>query len=178
MTDHTVVQKPKLTLIAAVARNGAIGKNNELLVRLSADLAHLRRRTMGRPVLMGRKTWESLPPKFRPLPGRRNLVLSRSAAHRAALATEGAEAVATLDDAVAACTGAEELMVLGGAEIYALAMPLADELVLTEIDHDFDGDAHFPPWRRSDFVEVSRETHQSDEGWSFAFVVYRRVARS
>jgi dihydrofolate reductase len=164
----------KITLIAAVARKGVIGKDNALLWRLPADMAHFRARTQGKPVLMGHKTWASLPLRFRPLPGRLNLVMSRSAEARAALAENGAQPVASFAEALQHCAGREEMMVIGGAEIYALALPHADELVLTEIDHDFDGDAFFPAWPRSDFDEVSRESHQSDQGWAFAFVVYRR----
>ena len=111
-------------LIAAVARNGGIGRDNELLWRLPEDMARFKALTMGRPVIMGRKTWDSLPPKFRPLPGRRNLVLSRDSS----LQLEGAEVFGTLTDALAACADSTELFVIGGAQIYAEALPLADRL--------------------------------------------------
>lgn len=162
---------PRLVLIAAVARNGVIGRDNALPWHLPADLAHFRERTRGRPVLMGRKTWDSLPPRFRPLPGRRNLVLSRDAQWQA----EGAERVASLDAALRLCAGQHELMVIGGAEVYRAALPQADELVLTEVDADVDGDAHFPAWPREDFERVSVVPGAEDPVWSYAFVTWRRV---
>ena len=167
---------PKLIVIAAVARNGVIGHDNRLLWRLPEDLSHFRALTLGHPVIMGRKTWDSLPPKFRPLPGRRNLVVTRNRAWQA----DGAEPVPSLDEAVARLTHAtpacERAFVIGGGELYALALPLADELHLTEVDRDFEGDTRFPPWDRSAFEPVSREAHVSTgpEALPFAFVSYRR----
>jgi dihydrofolate reductase len=158
-----------LSLIAAVARNGAIGKGNALLWREPEDQKHFRRATMGCPVVMGRKTWDSLPPRFRPLPGRRNIVVTRDAAWRA----DGAEAAASLDAALALVAGAPKVFVIGGGELYASALPRADELLLTEIDAELDGDVFFPPWR-AQFTEVSRETHRSADGVRFDFVTYRR----
>ena len=163
--------QPVLSLVAAVARNGAIGRNNQLLWREPEDQRHFRRVTMGSPVLMGRKTWDSLPERFRPLPGRRNLVLSRDPAWRA----NGAEAVASLDAALQAAADATRLAVIGGAQIYALALPHAGELVLTEIDADLDGDTFFPAWEHSRFAETSRERHTSESGVPYSFVTYTRV---
>jgi dihydrofolate reductase len=163
--------QPLLSLIAAVARNGAIGRNNQLLWREPEDQRHFRRVTMGSPVLMGRKTWESLPERFRPLPGRRNLVLSRDPAWRAG----GAETVDSLDTALQAAAGALKVAVIGGAQLYALALPRADELVLTEIDADLDGDIFFPSWERGRFVETARERHTSASGVPYSFVTYTRV---
>lgn len=159
-----------IALIAAVARNGAIGRDNELLFREPADQRHFRDTTMGCPVIMGRKTWNSLPARFRPLPGRRNLVLSRSATFEA----DGAVMVASLDDALARTADAPRVFVIGGAQLYALALPSADELVLTEIDADLPGDAFFPAWDRSQFVETSRHGAVSAAGLPYAFVVYQR----
>ncbi|WP_119353329.1 dihydrofolate reductase [Azohydromonas sediminis] len=159
-----------VALIAAVARNGAIGRDNELLWRDPQDMAHFRQVTMGCPVVMGRRTWDSLPARFRPLPGRRNVVVTRNAQWRA----EGAEPAASLTDALARLADAPKVFVIGGAQLYALALPLADELVLTEIDADFDGDAHFPRWSRAEFDEVAREPHTAADGTRFAFVTYRR----
>ena len=166
---------PRLVLIAAVARNGAIGRDNGLLFREGADKRHFRDTTMGCPVIMGRKTWDSLPTRFRPLPGRRNLVLSRDASFQAA----GAEVVASLEKAltlVDAAADAPRVFVIGGAQLYALALPRADELVLTEIDADLAGDVFFPPWDRSQFVETSRHGAVTSEGVSYHFVTYGRSA--
>ena len=165
----------RLVLIAAVARNGAIGRDNELLFREGADQRHFRDTTMGCPVIMGRKTWDSLPARFRPLPGRRNLVLSRDATFKA----EGAEVVGSLDEALAivdAAADAPRVFVIGGAQLYALALPRADELVLTEVDADLPGDVFFPPWDRTRFVETSRHGAVSAAGLPYSFVVYRRRA--
>lgn len=161
----------ELALIAAVARNGAIGKDNGLLWRLPADLQHFKRTTLGCPVVMGRKTWDSLPAVFRPLPGRRNLVVTRNAAW----AADGAEAVPSLTAALERLREAPRVFVIGGGELYAQALPLADELVLTEVEADFDGDTFFPVWPRATFHEVSRETHTSDAGWRYHWVRYRRT---
>lgn len=163
-------QRPRLALIAAVARNGVIGRGGELVWHESEDQKHFRRVTMGCPVIMGRKTWDSLPARFRPLPGRRNVVVTRNAAWRA----EGAERAASLDAALALANDAPKVFVIGGAELYALALPRADELVLTEIDADFDGDAHFPPWPRARFVLASSEPHFSAAGLGYRFNHYHR----
>ncbi len=161
----------QITLVAAVARDGAIGRQNELLWRDSLDMARFKALTLGKPVIMGRKTWDSLPPRFRPLPGRRNLVISRS--HTV---LDGAETFVSLDAALAACPE-PEVCVVGGGEIYALALPLAQRLMLTEVALDFpDADRHFPPWRRADFVEQARESHASASGVRFDFVDYQRVS--
>jgi dihydrofolate reductase len=158
-----------LSLIAAVARNGAIGKDGALLWHEPQDQKHFRQATMGCPVVMGRKTWDSLPARFRPLPGRRNIVVTRDTHWRA----DGAEAARSLDAALALVGDAPKVFVIGGGELYALALPRADELVLTEIDADLDGDVFFPP-SRSQFTEVSREPHHNAHGVRFDFVTYRR----
>ncbi|MDH4059759.1 MAG: dihydrofolate reductase, partial [Aquincola sp.] len=133
------------------------------------DQAHFRRITMGCPVIMGRKTWDSLPARFRPLPGRRNVVVTRSATWHAA----GAERAASLDEALALVADAPKAFVIGGGELYTLALPRADELVLTEIDTAFDGaDAHFPAF--AGFTESSREAHVAGDGTRYAFVTYQR----
>ena len=157
---------PRLALIAAVDRNGAIGKANALLWREPEDQKHFRRVTMGCPVIMGRKTWDSLPARFRPLPGRRNVVLTRDAAWHA----DGADAVTSLDAALTLICGVPKAFVIGGAEVYALALPHADELVLTEIDADLDGDTFFPRWDRTRFAMTSR-----DDRPGFSFVTYNNT---
>src|SRR5687768_1977011 len=131
--------RPLVSLIAAVARNRAIGRDNQLLCRISEDLKFFRRTTLGSPIVMGRKTWDSI---GRPLPGRRNVVVTRNPAWQA----EGAERAASLHDALAMLRDAPKVFVIGGGEIYAQALPLADELVLTEIDAEFQADAFFPSW--------------------------------
>ena len=163
----------KLALIAAVARNGAIGRDNELLWKEPQDQRHFAATTRGHAVLMGRKTWDSLPQRYRPLPGRRNVVVTRQAGFAAA----GAETAPGLDDALQRLQAVPLVFVIGGAQLYAQALPRADELVLTEIDADLDGDTFFPAWERRDFVEAVREAHVGADGTRFAFITYRRRAR-
>lgn len=163
------MSKPVLTVIAAVARNGVIGVGNRLPWHLPADLKHFKALTTGRTVIMGRRTWESLPDKFRPLPGRRNMVVTQNAAYRA----EGAVVVTSLPAALAAAQS-DEAFVIGGAELYAAALPLADRLQLTEIDAAFDGDTHFPAIDPRQWRETARETHKDEAGFSYAFVTCER----
>ena len=159
----------KIGLILARARNGAVGKDGVMPWHLPEDLAHFKRVTMGAPVVMGRKTWDSIPAKFRPLPGRRNLVVSRGATD-----LPGAEVFGSLDAALAACAD-PEVCVIGGGEIYALALPQAHKLALTEVDAAFpDADRHFPAWPRDQFTEAARETRTSAAGVRFDFVDYVR----
>ena len=162
----------RLALIAVVARNGAIGLNDELPWRLPEDQQHFRRVTLGCPVIMGRKTWDSLPARFKPLPGRRNIVVTRNAQWQA----EGAERASSLDVALALAAGAGKAFVVGGAELYRLALPLCDELVLTEVERDFAGDVFFPAFERGAFREVSRERHHSGppNDFDYAFATYHR----
>ena len=163
-----------LTIIAAVACNGCIGRDNGLPFRLPEDQQHFRRVTMGCPVIMWRKTWDSLPERFRPLPGRRNIVVTRNPGWHAA----GAEAAHSLHAALALVDDAPKAFVIGGAALYRQALPLADELVLTEIDRDFDGDVFFPAWDASHFEPVGRETHRAalPNDFDYAFATYRRRA--
>ena len=160
----------RLTLIAAVARNGAIGRDNALLFNEPADQRHFRAVTIGFPVVMGRKTWQSLPARFRPLPGRRNVVISSDALFQA----PGADVLPNLRDALALLADWPQVFVIGGAQLYALALPLADELVLTEVDADLPGDVFFPAWDRARFLEVSRKPGVTAAGVNYAFVTYRR----
>jgi dihydrofolate reductase len=157
-----------LTLIVARARNGVIGRDNALPWRLPEDLQHFKRTTLGAPIIMGRKTWDSL---GRPLPGRRNIVVSRNRG----LTLEGAEVAASLEDAQRLCVGSEQVFLIGGAQLYAEALPSADRLIVTEIDADVPGDAFFPAVDRSKWIEVARETHHSEaNGFDYAFVTYER----
>lgn len=162
--------RPTLALIAAVARNRAIGKDNALLVHLPQDLPRFKRLTLGSPIIMGRKTWESI---GRPLPGRRNIVLTRNAQRHAA----GAETAPSFAAALALVQDAARVFVIGGEQVYAEALPLADELHLTEIHADFAADAFFPEWPRSDFDEMAREPQGDAAGLKFDFVTYHRKRR-
>ncbi len=163
-----------LTLIAGLCRDRGIGLGNELLVRIPEDMAHFKALTLGHTVLMGRKTWDSIPAKFRPLPGRRNLVLSR----QQGLQLPGAEVFADLSAALASCRPEEKVFVMGGAEIYALALPRAGALELTQFDLQRPADAFFPAWDAAQFREVHREHHQhrpgEPEGFSYSFVRLER----
>lgn len=162
----------RLVLIAAVARNGVIGRDNGLVWHEPLDQKHFRTLTMGCPVVMGRKTWESLPARFRPLPGRRNVVVTRQAGYEA----PGAQTADSLETALAGLDEAPRVFVIGGAELYALALPRADALELTEIGADLPGDTHFPPFSPLHFAETARTTHIADDGTPFAFVSYARRA--
>ncbi|MDE2288107.1 MAG: dihydrofolate reductase [Burkholderiales bacterium] len=158
-----------LTLIVARAANGTIGRDNQLPWRLPEDLAHFKRATLGKPIVMGRKTFESI---GRPLPGRRNIVVSRNPE----LQIEGCEVASSLVDALRLCVGAEEVCLIGGAQLYAEALPSADQLIVTEIAREFEGDAFFPApdpavWR---VVDAERHHAPPPNDFDYAFVTYRR----
>jgi dihydrofolate reductase len=159
----------KLHLIFARAANGVIGKGNALPWHLPEDMAHFKRTTLGRPVIMGRRTWDSLPQKFRPLPGRLNVVLTRQPDWSA----PGALRAHSLAEACALCPPDSDAWVIGGAEIYAQALPLAGSAVVTEIDASFEGDA-FAPQFGPQWTETAREPQVSSSGLSFSFVTYCR----
>ena len=163
------MSKATLTLIAAIARNGVIGIGNRLPWHLPADLKHFKALTLGHTVIMGRKTWDSLPEKFRPLPGRRNIVVTRDANYRAV----GATVAMSLPDALSA-TENDEAFIIGGAELYKAALPLADCLQLTEINADVEGDTWFPAIDPNYWRETARETHHDESGFDYAFVSYER----
>ena len=157
--------------IVAVGLKNEIGKDGKMPWHLPADLRHFKRNTLGKPVLMGRKTLEAI---GRPLPERRNLVLTRDAGFRA----PGCETVASLDAAMAAVAGVPELMVIGGGEIYRLAWPMADRIYLTRIQSGVEGaDTFFPKLELGQWREVSREEHRADEKnpFDYAFLVFDRV---
>ncbi len=162
---------PEIVLIAAIARNRVIGRDNQLLWNVPEDMAHFKALTQGHAVLMGRKTWESLPARFRPLPGRRNIVVSRQTGY----AAPGAELAPSLDAALALVAGQETVFVIGGADIYRQALPLADRLELTELDLEPEGDAWFPVWDRNQWRETTRQTQRSETGLGYAFVTWERV---
>jgi dihydrofolate reductase len=160
----------RLTIVAAIARGGVIGRDNAIPWRIPEDARRFRELTTGHPVVMGRRTWESLPDRFRPLPDRRNVVITRNAAWSA----EGAERVGSFDEALRLLDGARQVFVIGGAEIYEAALPLADELLLTEVEADIAGDTFFPEFDASEFEETSREHHVSETGLAFSFAAYER----
>ena len=159
---------PLLSLVAAMARNRVIGRENRLPWRLPGDLKRFRRLTMGAPVVMGRKTYESI---GRPLPGRRNIVVTR----QRGLSWPGCATAHSLADALALSGDAAETFVIGGAELYRDALPLADRLYLTLIDADWEGDVHFPEVDFSAWRECAREPGAADSEFSYDFVTYERV---
>ena len=163
----------KLHMIYARARNGTIGKDNQMPWHLPEDLAHFKRVTLGQPVIMGRKTWDSLPTRFRPLPGRLNIVVTRQTEWQA----EGAVRAASIEDAMRLCGDVPEAWIMGGAEIYRQAEPLASTAVVTEIDADFEGDA-FAPVLATGWTELHREAHVASSGLAFSFVTYQNHSTS
>lgn len=163
------MKTPPLSIIAAMAHNRVIGKDNRLPWRLPADLQHFKRITMGKPMVMGRKTWESLPGL---LPGRRHIVVTRDRNYQAT----GAEVVHSLDQAITRAGDVDEIMLVGGANLYAQALELASRLYLTEIDARVEGDAWFPEFDAGQWREVSREAHPADgqNRYSYAFTLLER----
>ena len=159
-----------IALVAAVARGGVIGRDGGIPWRLAEDMARFRELTMGHPVVMGRRTWESLPDQFRPLPGRGNVVVTRNPDWSA----QGADRAGSVEEALALLESEPKVFVIGGGEVYAATLPFADELLLTEIDAEIEGDTTFPAWNPMEFEETSREEEVSADGTRFAFVTYRR----
>ncbi|MGG1944336.1 dihydrofolate reductase [Trinickia sp. NRRL B-1857] len=160
-----------LTIIVARARNGVIGRDNQLPWHLPEDLGFFKRTTMGAPIIMGRKTHESI---GRPLPGRRNIVVTRDATRK----FEGCEVATSIDEALAlaAKDGAPEAFLIGGTQLYAEGIGCADKLIITEIDADVEGDATFPAPDPARWEAVSREPHHA-EAFAYMRVVYRRTGR-
>ncbi len=161
----------RLGMIAAVAANRVIGIDGQLPWRLPEDLKHFKALTLGHPIIMGRLTWESI---GRPLPGRTNIVVSRQHGY----AAQGAQVADSLRTAYAYCASADEVFVIGGADLYRAALPEADVLELTEIQREFSGDVRFPEFDRSLWREVRRERHRTDDGLDFHFVRYERRANA
>ena len=162
----------QLHLIYARAANGVIGINGGLPWHLPEDLVHFKRTTLGCPVIMGRKTWDSLPAKFQPLPGRANVVVTRQADWHAS----GAQTARNMREALQFCEQFAHAWVIGGAQIYAEALALAHTAVVTEIAADFAGDA-FAPVLGSGWVPIAREEPISTQGLSFSFVTYRNTSK-
>lgn len=151
-----------ISIIVAVAQNGIIGGDNTLLWHISEDLKHFKAITTGHPVVMGRKTYESL---GRPLPNRRNVVITRQDGFEA----PGCDVVNSLDAAFALFGSDEEIFVIGGGEIYAQALEVADKFYLTVVHKDYEGDTSFPEWDRGLWREVSRESYERGEKFEFPF---------
>lgn len=160
----------EIIIIAAVAKNRVIGKDNTLIWSIPEDMAHFKTLTAGQTVVMGRKTWESLPPRFRPLPGRRNIVISRQADY----AAPGAEVADSLDNALQLASTANSVFIIGGEQIYKQAMAAADRLEITDVDLEPAGDAWFPEIAASDWAVTQKNTPSSQSGTGFSFVTYRR----
>ncbi len=151
-----------LSFVVAYDRNRVIGKDNALPWRLPADLRRFKRFTTGKPVLMGRRTFESI---GAPLAERRNLVLTRDASYR----PDGVEVVRSIDEALARCGRVDELVVIGGADVFRQLLPRADRLYLTEIDAAFEGDTYFPEIERSEWREIERQRHEPDARNAYAY---------
>ena len=170
---------PEIVIIAAVAKNRVIGRDNQLIWNIPEDMARFKVLTQGHTVLMGRKTWESLPPRFRPLPGRRNIVISRQANYSA----PGAEVADSLENGLKLASTLEPavdpmattlIFIIGGEQIYTQAMALADRLEITEVDLEPEGDAWFPEISAVDWKLVAKNTPPSQSGTGFSFLTYRR----
>lgn len=159
----------RISIIVAMAQDRTIGINNTLPWRCPEDLKHFKALTMGHHMIMGRKTFDSI---GKPLPGRTTVVVTRNPA----LKIDGCIVVHSLDEAVKSCAGDEELFIVGGAELYSQALPLADKLYLTEIQQQIKGDAHFPDFNKSEWREIERNSHkqESPQPLNYHFVTYQR----
>ncbi len=158
----------RISIIAAIADHCVIGLNNTLPWHLPEDLKRFRALTMGHHIIMGRKTFDSL---GRLLPGRTTVIVSRQPDYQ----IEGAIVCSSLPEAVKACAGDEEVFIIGGAEIYRAALPMADRMYLTEIHEEFSADAWFPEFDRTEWQECTRENYQSADGLAYSYVHYERV---
>lgn len=164
--------RPKISFVVAMDRNRLIGAGDGLPWRLPDEMRRFKEITMGHPVLMGRKTYESIPDKFRPLAGRTNIVLTRQEDYEA----PGCVVVHDLDEAISAVDPQEELMVIGGAKVFVDLLPIVDRLYLTEIDGEYSGDVFFPNFDQAEWREVDRQDHEQDERHDspFTFLVLDR----
>ena len=158
-----------INMIFARAANGVIGHNNAMPWHLPEDLAHFKKLTLGSPVIMGRKTWDSIPAKFRPLPGRTNVVITRQTGWQA----EGTQIARSLQDALTLCQTSNEVWIIGGAQIYAQAEPLASRIEVTDIYETYEGDA-FAPELGAQWQQGETQHHVSSTGLNFSFSTYTR----
>jgi dihydrofolate reductase len=159
---------PRVYLVAAVAANGIIGRDGKLPWHIPEELKHFKRVTLGHPVIMGRRTWESLKG---PLRERENIVVTRTPGYEA----PGASVASSLEGALALCLGEPVAFVIGGTRLFEESMPIAAGMVITEIQRDYEGDTRFPAWDRSQWKESQRETHTAADGTRFDFVLYERI---
>jgi dihydrofolate reductase len=159
---------PRIYLVAAVASNGIIGSNGRLPWRFPEELRHFKEVTLGHPVIMGRRTWESLKG---PLKGRHNIVVTRTPGYQA----PGASVASSLGAALALCGGAPKAMVIGGSQLFEESLPIAAGLELTEIHRDYAGDTWFPPYDRSPWREIKREARTAADGTRFDYVLYEKT---
>ena len=160
----------KISIVVAMAANDIIGRDNQLPWHLPADLKHFKQTTMGKPMLMGRKTWESI---GQPLPGRTSIVITRDRSYTA----EGCKVVHSIDAAMAAAAGQEEVMIIGGADLYRQLLPRTDTIYLTRVHEAFEGDTHFPEISQREWHEVERSDHEADEKnpYDYSFIRLERV---
>ncbi len=160
----------KISIVVAMAANGVIGQDNELPWHLPADLKHFKQTTMGKPILMGRKTWESI---GRPLPGRTNIVITRDSSYYAA----GCIVVDSIEAAISAAGEQDEVMVIGGAELYRQVLPYADTIYLTRIHERFEGDTRFPEIPDTEWQQLERVDHEADEinPHAYSFIRLERI---
>lgn len=160
----------KISIIVAMDRNNIIGIDNDLPWRLSSDLKRFKAITMGKPIIMGRKTHESI---GRPLPGRENIIITRDESYKA----EGCTVIHNIDDLIVFCKAQDEIMIMGGAEIYRQTLSKADKLYLTEVHAEVDGNIVFPKLEKSEWEEVTRENHSADEKneYDYSFVILEKV---
>lgn len=163
------MERPLISAIVAAAENNAIGKDNQLLWHLPNDLRFFKRNTTGHPIIMGRKTYESV---GKPLPNRRNIIITRQTGY----AVEGAEVVHSLGEALDSCSGEPEVFVLGGAEIYEQALPFVDRIYLTRVHAELPGDSFFPELNEQEWQLASAESHPADDrhAYSYTFRIYKR----
>jgi dihydrofolate reductase len=159
---------PRIYLVAAVASNGIIGSHGRLPWHFPEELKHFKEVTLGHPIIMGRRTWESLKG---PLAGRKNIVVTRTPGYRAA----GASVAASLQEALALCAEAPKAMVIGGSQLFAESLPIAAGLELTEIHRDYPGDTWFPEYDRANWQEMKREARTAGDGTRFDYVLYEKV---
>ena len=162
------MSQPRVYLVAAVAANGIIGANGKLPWHIPEELKHFKKLTLGHPVIMGRRTWQSL---TGPLPQRENIVVTRQAGYEA----PGAAVANSLDAALAMCIGEPVAFVIGGTQLFEEALPIAAGMVLTEIQRDYQGDTRFPDWDRAQWKETQRESHTAASGVRFDLVLYERI---
>jgi len=166
-------ERPLVSFVVAMDRNRLIGKGSGLPWRLPDEIRRFKAITMGHPVLMGRKTFETIPQKFRPLPGRTNIILTRQKGYEA----PGCIVVHSMEEALSAVSPEEELMVIGGSQLFNALLPVVDRLYLTEIDGQYEGDVYFPELDMTQWSEVAREEHPRDDRHdsSFVFLMLDRI---